>query len=150
MGKYSTNIRKRLSDRPWAPIYYKALEVGGRPFMGSLIFGEDPGEDFTKGWLLCLKCGERVERGMLNVVTHKCPPDNLKYYMDNQRHLICVPYSVENLHKMAQDLGIKKHWFHSKGIRSHYDIPKTMSVPAVLVTTRTLLGIMTQTSKLSI
>jgi hypothetical protein len=31
---------------------------------------------------------------------------------------VCVPYSVEN--KMAEDLGIKKCWFH----KDHYDIPK--------------------------
>lgn len=44
----------------------------------------------------------------------------MKYLCDNARHLICVPYSVENLHKMAADLGIKKCWFH----KDHYDIPK--------------------------
>lgn len=31
-----------------------------------------------------------------------------------------MPYSKENLHKMAEDLGIKKCWFH----KDHYDIPK--------------------------
>jgi len=35
------------------------------------------------------------------------------------RHLICLPYSKENLHKMAAKLNIKKHWFH----KNHYDIP---------------------------
>lgn len=44
----------------------------------------------------------------------------MKYYCDNKRHLVCVPYSIENLHKMAEDLGIKKCWFH----KDHYDIPK--------------------------
>lgn len=44
----------------------------------------------------------------------------MKYYCDNKRHLVCVPYSIENLHKMAEDLGIKKCWFH----KNHYDIPK--------------------------
>lgn len=44
----------------------------------------------------------------------------LKYYCDNARHLVCLPYSVENLHRMAEDLGIKRCWFH----RDHYDIPK--------------------------
>lgn len=42
------------------------------------------------------------------------------YLCDNARHLICKPYSIENLHKMATELGIKKHWFHN----DHYDIPK--------------------------
>jgi FMN phosphatase YigB (HAD superfamily) len=45
----------------------------------------------------------------------------MKYYCDNKRHLVCDPYSKENLHKMAEDLGIKKCWFH----KDHYDIPKT-------------------------
>lgn len=44
----------------------------------------------------------------------------MKYYCDNKRHLICVPYSIENLHKMAEELGIKRCWFH----KDHYDIPK--------------------------
>lgn len=44
----------------------------------------------------------------------------MKYYTDGKRHLVCVPYSIENLHKMADDLSIKRCWFH----RDHYDIPK--------------------------
>jgi hypothetical protein len=44
------------------------------------------------------------------------------YYCDPQRHLVCYPFSIENLHKMADDLGIKRCWFH-KGSRPHYDIP---------------------------
>lgn len=44
----------------------------------------------------------------------------MTYYCDNQRHLVCKPYSIDNLHKMANDLNIKKCWFH----KTHYDIPK--------------------------
>lgn len=33
---------------------------------------------------------------------------------------MCLPYSVENLHLMAEQLGIKRCWFHG----DHYDIPK--------------------------
>jgi len=44
----------------------------------------------------------------------------MKYFCDNKRHLVCVPYSLENLHKMADELGIKKCWFH----KNHYDIPR--------------------------
>ena len=40
------------------------------------------------------------------------------------RHLICLPYTVENLHTMAQDLNIKRCWFHSSKDHPHYDIPK--------------------------
>jgi hypothetical protein len=46
----------------------------------------------------------------------------LQYVCDDARHLICVPYSVENLHKMAKDLEIKKCWFHNSKWK-HYDIP---------------------------
>ena len=42
------------------------------------------------------------------------------YYCDDNRHLVCVPYSIDNLHMMAKDLNIKRCWFH----KSHYDIPK--------------------------
>jgi Protein of unknown function (DUF4031) len=47
----------------------------------------------------------------------------LEYYCDTMRHLVCVPYSVENLHAMAANLGIKRCWFHS-GDFAHYDVPK--------------------------
>ena len=40
---------------------------------------------------------------------------------DNKRHLVCLPYSIENLHFIARVFGIKKHWFH----KNHYDIPKS-------------------------
>ena len=50
----------------------------------------------------------------------------MKYYCDNKRHLVCVPYSVENLHAMAKDLNINKCWYRAKGkmYHPHYDIPK--------------------------
>lgn len=47
----------------------------------------------------------------------------LQYYCDNQRHLVCKPYSLENLGYMAQDLNINIAWFHP-GKYPHYDIPK--------------------------
>lgn len=46
------------------------------------------------------------------------------YLTDGKRHLICEPYSIENLHKMAEDLNIKRCWFHN-GRLKHYDIRKT-------------------------
>ena len=48
---------------------------------------------------------------------------HLRYLTDGKRHLICEPYSVDNLHRMADDLDIKRCWFH-KGKYPHYDIPK--------------------------
>lgn len=47
----------------------------------------------------------------------------MKFYCDSLRHLVCVPYSIPNLHKMAEELGIKRCWFHG-GKYPHYDIPK--------------------------
>jgi len=44
----------------------------------------------------------------------------LIYVCDNARHLICVPYSTANLHKMAKELELSRSWFHN----NHYDIPK--------------------------
>jgi hypothetical protein len=45
------------------------------------------------------------------------------YLYDRMRHLVCVPYSVDGLHAMADHLGIPRHWYHG-GKRPHYDIPK--------------------------
>lgn len=45
------------------------------------------------------------------------------FYCDKMRHLVCIPYSLENLHRMAEALDIKPGWFH-KGRFPHYDIPK--------------------------
>lgn len=47
-------------------------------------------------------------------------PENLTYITDDKRHLICKPYTIENLHVMAKELNIKRYWFH----KNHYDIPK--------------------------
>lgn len=44
----------------------------------------------------------------------------LIYVTDKKRHLICLPYSINNLHIMADLLHIKRCWFH----KNHYDIPK--------------------------
>jgi hypothetical protein len=52
---------------------------------------------------------------MLTTVPHT-------YLCDTKRHLICLPYSVKNLHRMAKELGIKKAWYHT-GPHPHYDIP---------------------------
>lgn len=50
--------------------------------------------------------------------------NELKFFCDSARHLVCVPYSIENLHKMADELGIKRCWYHSSSKHKHYDIPK--------------------------
>lgn len=50
--------------------------------------------------------------------------EELAYYCDEMRHLVCTPYSVLNLHKMAADLGIHRCWYHASAKYPHYDIPK--------------------------
>ncbi len=47
----------------------------------------------------------------------------MEYFCDRARHLICLPYSIEGLHQMAQELNIDKCWYHA-GRFPHYDIPK--------------------------
>lgn len=48
----------------------------------------------------------------------------IRYFCDDKRHIVCVPYSIANLHKMAEDLGLKRNWFHKgKNDNSHYDMP---------------------------
>lgn len=70
----------------------------------------------------------------------------LKYYCDNMRHLVCIPYTIENLHKMAQELNIKKCWFHNSLNHQHYDIPKRrideITAKCNLVSPRDILQIM--------
>ena len=48
----------------------------------------------------------------------------MRYLCDKNRHLICTPYSIENLHLMAADLQLDRCWFHSTKGLAHYDIPK--------------------------
>lgn len=65
----------------------------------------------------------------------------MQYICDNYRHLVCVPYSIENLHIMAKELRIDRCWFHG----NHYDIPKTriqeISAKCEIVDMRVILGI---------
>lgn len=74
----------------------------------------------------------------------------LTYYSDDDRHLVCIPYSEENLHLMAERLGIKRHWFH-RGRLAHYDIPlrRTLEIGAktIRVTVRQVLSIIKGTFK---
>ena len=66
------------------------------------------------------------------------------FLTDGKRHLICVPYSKENLHTAAKQLNIKKCWYH----RDHYDIPKKriqeIESKCVRVTTKTIVEIIKQ------
>ena len=74
---------------------------------------------------------KQVQRGVENLQEFERQKKefiaSLEYYCDRRRHLVCKPYSFVNLHVMAEDLGIKRHWFH----KDHYDIPKRM-IPAIM------------------
>mgnify|MGYP000618495891 CR=1 FL=1 len=45
------------------------------------------------------------------------------FVTDKKRHLVCLPYSVDNLHAMADTLNVDRCWYHAKPY-PHYDIPK--------------------------
>ncbi len=69
----------------------------------------------------------------------------LEYFCDDERHLVCVPYTVDNLHLMAQDLQVKRCWFHSSSRFPHYDIPKRrvaeITARCTVVSSRDILAI---------
>lgn len=75
----------------------------------------------------------------------------MMYVCDNQRHLICVPYSIDNLHIMADDLNINRCWFRNKKPKGtalrkpHYDIPvkrmKEIQDKCVVVPYKTIMKI---------
>lgn len=71
--------------------------------------------------------------------------ERLTYVCDEARHLVCLPFSVENLHRMASALGIHRCWFHSKASYPHYDIPKRrieeIKAKCRVVSSRVILGI---------
>ena len=71
----------------------------------------------------------------------------MKFLTDGKRHLICVPFSVQNLHLMAKELDIGKHWFHGGKI-PHYDIPKKRKLEieskCELVSSRVILKIVNE------
>lgn len=70
---------------------------------------------------------------------------DLTYVCDSHRHLVCIPYSIDNLHKMAKDLEINKCWFH----KNHYDIPKKrqeeIEGKCKIVSSRDIVGIIRNT-----
>ena len=65
----------------------------------------------------------------------------LIYICDTKRHLVCIPYSIANLHLMAKQLKLKRWWFH----KHHYDIPKRrikeITSKCVLVNSREIVKI---------
>lgn len=68
----------------------------------------------------------------------------MKYFCDTKRHVVCVPFSVDNLHKMADNLNLKPCWFHP-GVHPHYDMPKRrieeITSKCTVVSTRTIYNI---------
>ena len=61
------------------------------------------------------------------------------------RHLVCLPYSTENLHEMASALNIKRCWWHSGASYAHDDIPQRrineITSKCEVITPRQLLAI---------
>jgi hypothetical protein len=62
-----------------------------------------------------------------------------------------MPYSVANLHLMAEDLGLKRNWFHNHPNHPHYDMPKRriaeITAKCTVVPTRDILAIVKGTYK---
>ena len=73
--------------------------------------------------------------------------DELVYVCDDKRHLVCLPYSIPNLHEMAEDLDINRAFFENKRGKSHphYDIPakriKEIQAKCTVVSPRAILMI---------
>lgn len=81
------------------------------------------------------------------LMEHVKPFDNfedLKYFCDNHRHLVCLPYSRENLNRMADDLKIGRHFYDPNPVR-HYDIPakriNEIKAKCTIVSMRTIYNI---------
>lgn len=74
----------------------------------------------------------------------------IEYLCDNKRHLVCKPFSIDNLHKMANDLNISRCWFHNAK-HPHYDIPKKrvieISSKCTVVSQRDILSIIKNGNK---
>ena len=86
----------------------------------------------------------------------KPTPDDgrtLSYFVDAERHLVCLPYTVENLHLMARRLGISRAWFHRTrgGRHAHYDVPVNMTAhvreSAILLTPRDIVMLCRENTK---
>lgn len=73
--------------------------------------------------------------------------DELVYVCDKQRHLVCLPYSIDNLHTMAENLDINRAFYENKKGKSHphYDIPakriKEIQAKCIIVSPRAVLMI---------
>jgi hypothetical protein len=71
--------------------------------------------------------------------------DNITYICDNNRHLVCLPYTIENLHTMARELDIDRAWYHYSNGKYHYDIPKKrireIQLKCILVNSKGILKI---------
>jgi hypothetical protein len=67
--------------------------------------------------------------------------NKITFYCDTKRHLVCEPYSIENLHVMSEILDIKPCWFH----KHHYDIPlkriEEITEKCVVVSSREIIKI---------
>lgn len=64
--------------------------------------------------------------------------DELLFLSDGRRNLICVPYSIENMKKMADELGIKKTWLKKDRFVIPEDYFEVVETKCNIVSTQTL------------
>lgn len=81
------------------------------------------------------------------------PLEKLTYITDGKRHLICLPFSIANLHRTAFDLGIGRHWFHNNKRFPHYDIPvnrlQLVESKCLKVTSKEIINIIKQSQNVN-
>ena len=105
-------------DLPTGQVSFHSAERGNGPdYAGAWDGASGRQSDRIVRWAAAL-LDNRTDWG---VDGSAIPP--VRYLCDGNRHLICLPYTVDGLHAMAAELGIAEHWFHG-GRWPHYDLPK--------------------------
>ena len=57
----------------------------------------------------------------------------MRYFCDNARHLVCEPYSIENLHRMAEGaIVLIVNGDKGSGFSCQAPLPVIMGLPAML------------------
>lgn len=99
-------VRERYEDTTTIFVHVHDLQsaLGHRAFDAAHLdaYGIDTGH--WEGW-------EEVRRRLITP------------YCDGSRHIIAYPYTRENLHRVARELGLRRHWFHASDDHPHYDMP---------------------------
>ncbi len=102
-------------DLPSGQVSFHAAERGAGPdYPGHWDGARDVAADRILRWAASLVDGQPLE-----AAGGATAP---RFLVDEKRHLICIPYSIDGLHGMAAELGINRRWFH-RGRWPHYDVP---------------------------